>query len=58
MLLAHLIQQLLIRSRLGTVFKTVFKSFRHYGQKLAQSLASCILPQDLPMPGQVRLSSA
>ena len=58
MLLAHLIQQLLVRGRLGTVFKTVFKSFRHYGQKLAQSLASCLLPQDLPMPGQVRLSSA
>jgi hypothetical protein len=58
MLLAHLLQQLLIRGRLGAVFEAVFKSFRHYGQKLAQSLASSILPQDLPMPGQIRLSTA
>jgi hypothetical protein len=58
MLLAHLIQQLLIRGRLGAVFEVVFKSFRHYGQKLAQSLASCILPLDLSMPGQIRLSTA
>jgi len=58
MLMAHLIQQLLIRGRLGAVFEAVFKSFRHYGQKLAQSLASCILPLDLSMPGQIRLSTA
>ena len=42
----------------GAVFEAVFKSFRHYGQKLAQSLASCILPQDLHLPGQIRLSTA
>jgi hypothetical protein len=57
MLIAHLIQQLLVRGRLGAVFKAVFKSFRNYGQKLAQSVAACVLPDDLPMPGQIRLSS-
>lgn len=58
MLIAHLIQQLLVRGRLGAVFKTVFMSFKNYGQKLANSLASCFLPDDLPMPGQIRLSTA
>ena len=57
MLIAHLIQQLLVRGRLGAVFKTVFKSFRNYGQKLAQSLAAYVLPDDLPMPSQIRLST-
>ena len=58
MLIAHLLQQLLVRGRLGAVFKAVFKSFRNYGQKLAQSLATSVLPPDLPMPGQIRLSTA
>lgn len=58
MLISHFVQQLLVRGRLGAVFDVAFKSFRHYGQKLAQSLTSCILPQDLAMPGQIRLSSA
>ena len=58
MLIAHLIQQLLVRGRLGAVFKAVFKSFRNYGQKLAQSLGTYVLPDGLPLPGQIRLSTA
>ncbi len=58
MLLAHLIQQLLVRGRLGAVFESVFKTYICYGEKLAESLGRYIFPQDLPMPGQIRLSSA
>jgi len=58
MLIAHLIQQLLVRGRLGALFKAVFKSFKNYGRKLVTSLESCLLPVDLPMPGQIRLSTA
>lgn len=58
MLIAHLIQQLLARGRLGAVFDAVFKSFKNYGQKLATSLESCFLPDDLPLPAQIRLSTA
>lgn len=58
MLMAHLIQQLLVRGRLGAVFKVVFKSYRNYGKKLAESLVACIVPEAMPMPGQIRLSSA
>jgi hypothetical protein len=58
MLMAHLIQQLLVRGRLAAVFKVVFGTYINYGRKLAESLAACIVPDDLPMPGQIRLSSA
>ena len=55
MLTAHIIQQLLTRGRLGTVFKTAFHTFRHYGKKMLTALLSQPLPSDLDPPGQIRL---
>ena len=56
MLTAHLIQQLLTRGRLGTVFKEAFNTFLTYGKKLLQALMDQGLPPDLEPPGQIRLS--
>ena len=58
MLTAHIIQQLLTRGRLGTVFQTAFHTFRNYGQKMLAALLSHPLPIDLDPPGQIRLSTA
>lgn len=58
MLMAHLIQQLLTRGRLGTVFKDAFHTFRNYGKRLLEALRNRPLPPDLDMPGQIRLSAA
>jgi hypothetical protein len=58
MLMAHLIQQLLTRGRLGSVFKDVFETFYHYGQRLLEALRYQPLPAELDMPGQIRLSTA
>jgi hypothetical protein len=56
LLTAHLIQQLLTRGRLGTVFKEAFNTFRTYGKKLLEALMNQGLPPDLEPPGQIRLS--
>lgn len=58
MLMAHLIQQLLTRGRLGTVFKAAFHTFRNYGRRLLEALHNRPLPPDLDMPGQIRLSTS
>jgi hypothetical protein len=58
MLTAHLVQQLLTRGRLGTVFKTAFHTFLNYGKKMLGALLSQPLPPDLNPPGQIRLSTA
>lgn len=58
MLCAHLIQQLLTRGQLGSVFRDAFHTFLNYGKKLLTSLMDHPLPQDLNPPGQIRLSSA
>jgi hypothetical protein len=58
MLIAHIVQQLLTRGRLGTVFKTAFHTFLNYGKKLLTALSSQPLPPDLDLPGQIRLSTA
>jgi len=58
MLTAHLIQQLLTRGRLGTVFRDTFHTFLNYGKKLLVALLHRSLPPELDMPGQIRLSSA
>jgi hypothetical protein len=57
MLMAHLIQQLLTRGRLGTVFKAAFHTFLHYGRQLLESLKRQPLPVDLQPPGQIRLNT-
>lgn len=56
MLMAHLIQQLLARGRLGTVFRDTFHTFLNYGKRLMEALLNRPLPPDLEMPGQIRLS--
>lgn len=58
MLVAHIVQQLLARGRLGAVFKNAFHTFLTYGEKLLAALTSEPLPQNLVLPGQIRLSSA
>lgn len=58
MLLAHTVQQLLARGRLGTVFKDAFHTFLNYGKRLMEALRGQPLPPDLDMPGQIRLSTA
>ncbi len=57
-LIAQLIQQLLTRGRLGTVFEAAFHTCRYYGQQLLEALKNQPLPADLDPPGQIRLSSA
>lgn len=56
MLIAHLIQQLLTRGRLATVFTDAFHTFLNYGRKMLQALLHQPLPADLAPPGQIRLS--
>ena len=58
MLIAHVIQQLLTRGRLKTVFDDTFHTYTTYGRKLLEALRLQPLPQVLPMPGQIRLSTA
>ena len=58
MLMAHLIQQLLTRGRLATVFTAAFHTFLHYGRRMLEALRSQPLPDDLAPPGQIRLSTA
>ncbi len=58
MLLAHTVQQLLTRGRLGTVFKDTFHTFLTYGKRLLDALRNQPLPPDLDMPGQIRLSTS
>ena len=57
-LVAHLLQQLLTRGRLGTVFREAFHTFITYGKRLLEALRSEALPAELDMPGQIRLSTA
>ncbi|OQW97841.1 MAG: hypothetical protein BWK77_00800 [Verrucomicrobia bacterium A1] len=58
MLIAHIVQQLLARGRLGTVFKAAFHTFLHYGKQMLEALKNQPLPPDLNPPGQIRLSTA
>ena len=58
MLVAHLLQQLLTRGRLGAVFKEAFHTFRNYGKRLLEALRTEVLPDTIAMPGQIRLSTA
>ena len=58
MLLAHLLQQLLARGRLGTVFDAAFHTFLHYGKEMLYALMHQPLPPDIAPPGQIRLSTA
>jgi len=58
MLIAHLLQQLVTRGRIGAVFREAFHTFLNYGRRMIESLRRHAIPEDLPMPGQIRLSTA
>ena len=58
MLIAHTVQQLLAKGRLGAVFKDAFNTFLTYGERLLQALRNQALPPDLDMPGQIRLTTS
>jgi hypothetical protein len=55
MLIAHLLQQLITRGRLGAVFKTIYHTYLNYGRKLLSALADVQLPSEFEFPGQIRL---
>ena len=58
MLIAHLLQQLVTRGRIGAVFREAFHTFLNYGKRMIESLRRHAIPEDLPRPGQIRLSTA
>lgn len=58
MLTAHIIQQLLTRGRLGTVFKDAFNTFRTYGKRILEAIRNQPLPSALDPPGQIRLCTS
>lgn len=58
MMIAHLIQQLVTRGRIGTVFRNVFHTFLNFGRRMIESIRLHAIPDELPMPGQIRLSTA
>jgi len=58
LLTAHIVQQLLTRGRLGTVFKNAFNTFRTYGKRILEALMNQPLPSDLDPPGQIRLCTS
>jgi hypothetical protein len=58
MLTAHILQQLLTRGRLGTVFRDAFNTFRTYGKRILEALMNQSLPPDLDPPGQIRLCTS
>ena len=55
---AHLLQQLVTRGRIGAVFREAFHTFLNFGKRMIESLRRHAIPEDLPMPGQIRLSTA
>ena len=57
MLIAHTLQQLLVRGRLGAVFRDTFHTARVYGEKLMQALNLKPLPLTLPSAGYIPLRS-
>jgi hypothetical protein len=58
MLIAHIVQQLLTRGRMGAVFKNAFHTFLNYGKQMLAARSNQALPPDLDLPGQIRLSTA
>lgn len=58
MLIAHLLQQLVTRGRIGAVFREAFHTFLNYGKRMIESLRRHAIPEKLPVPGQIRLSTA
>ena len=58
MLLAHIVQQLVTRGRLGAVFADAMESFKAYGKRMLAALLNVPLDPGRAPPGQIRLSTA
>ena len=44
--------------RLSAIFREAFHTFLNDGRRMIESLRRHAIPEDLPMPGQIRLSTA
>lgn len=58
MLIAHLIQQLMVRGSLFTCFRQQLGSWRNFARRLATALHHIIIPHDTIPPAQIRFCSA
>ena len=58
MLLAHIVQQLVTRGRLGAVFARAFETLKAYGQRMLAALRHVPPDPGRARPGQIRLSTA
>ena len=58
MLLAHVVQQLVTRGRLGAVFAGAMETFKAYGKRMLAALLNIPLDPGRAPPGQIRLSTA
>jgi hypothetical protein len=57
MLIAHLIQQLLVRGSLFVAFRVQLGTWRNHAKRLSASLCYQWIPPNTPLPGQIRLRS-
>jgi len=58
MLLAHIVQQLVTRGRLGAAFAETLDTFKAYGKRMLASLLNIPPDPGRAPPGQIRLSTA
>lgn len=58
MLIAHLLQQLMVRGSLFTCFPQQLGSCRNFARSLAMALRHAIIPSHLLLPAQIRFCSA
>jgi len=58
MLLAHIVQQLVTRGRLGAAFADTFETFKAYGKRMLAALLNIPADPGRAPPGQIRLSTA
>lgn len=54
LLIAHYITQLILHGSLIRVLAKSFGSAKNFARRLAESLRNYLVPDDLPMPGQIR----
>ena len=58
MLLAHIVQQLVTRGRLGAAFAEAMETFKAYGKRMLAALLNIPPDPGRAPPGQIRLSTA
>jgi len=58
MLLAHIVQQLVTRGRLGAAFDETLDTFKAYGKRMLAALLNIPPDPGRAPPGQIRLSTA